>query len=84
MDRPLTEPLPANRAWAIRPCFYRGRRLERGELFTLVGLPTDERLIAERYVQRLLPKHHLYHCDLCNRDFVGGENFDLHRRAAHG
>ena len=75
---------PADRVWAIRPCLYGGRRLERGELFTLAGLPTDERLIAEHYVQRLLPKHQLYHCDPCNRDFVAGENFDLHRRTAHG
>ena len=74
----------SDRAWAIRPCLYAGRRLERVEIFTLAGLPTDERLIAERYVQRLLPKHHLYHCDHCDRDFVGGENFQIHRRTAHG
>ncbi len=75
---------PASGAWAIRPCIYGGRRLERGELFDLAGLPTDDRLIDEHYVQRLLPKHKRYDCPVCGKTFVGEENFHIHGRRAHG
>ena len=70
-------------AWAIRPCLYDGRPRERGECLRLAGIPTDQRLIDEHYLQRLQPKHQLYTCVECGKGFVASENFNLHEKSAH-
>lgn len=70
-------------AWAIRPCLYGGKRLERGERFRLAGLATDGRLIEAHYVQLVQAKHSRYECSKCDRVFVGGENYALHLTNTH-
>ena len=70
-------------AWAIRPCLYGGRRLERGERFRLAGVATDERLIEAHYVQLVQARHSRYVCEQCTRAFVGGENYALHLKKTH-
>lgn len=70
-------------AWAIRPCLYGGKRLERGERFRLAGLVTDGRLIEAHYVQLVQARHSRYACSRCARTFVGGENYALHLTTMH-
>ena len=69
--------------WAVQPCLYNGQPRERGERFSLAGLPTDVRLIAAHYIQRVQPKHSRYACPACAKVFVGGENFAGHLVAQH-
>ena len=71
-------------AWAIRPAIYQGRSLERGERFAAAGDAMDRRLVEERYIQLLQPKHSRYACTRCERAFVGGENYAIHLGGVHG
>lgn len=77
-SRPRTDEV-----WAIRPCIYQGVRRERGERFSLAGLPTDARLIEERYLQPVRATHSRYDCARCGKAFVGGENYAIHLARAH-
>ena len=73
-----------DRVWAIRPCVYGATRRERGEVFALDGLPTDQRLIDELYVQALRPQNARYSCPRCDKEIVSAENMVHHLEGKHG
>lgn len=58
---------------------YNGRTLDRGQLFTIDGIPGDERLERLGFIERIDGKPDAYPCAECGAEFLGEP-----ARRAHG
>ncbi len=59
------------RYWARRPMGYAGLELDRGQVFTPVGAPNDEKLERLGFMVQLERTDSVVTCAECGADFVG-------------
>jgi hypothetical protein len=69
------------RVFAKIPMGYNGKELDRGEIFDLVGLRNDSKLVGLKMVLPFDPKiHRIHSCHVCSRQFAAEQFLTGHRK----
>lgn len=69
------------KVFAKIPMGYNNKQMDRGEIFDLVGLRNDNKLVGLKMVLPFDPKIHRIHaCHVCQRQFAGEQFLLGHRK----
>ena len=68
---------------SLRPMDYAGSKLDRGQVFTLIGARNDEKLVRLRYIREIGHHDQLYTCSTCGAQFVHLGGRDEHGKNSH-
>lgn len=71
------------RYYARIPFGYQGKDLDRGQIFNMVGLINDEKLIRVEYAKELNAADPVAHCGVCQAQFISDRLRTEHAKLRH-